>query len=192
MSYAELQGASLDDAKLWGVELVAAQLQGADLRGAQLQMADLVGAQLVGAQITCSRPLGGRIQGAVLLGGKLSPEQRAVVAPLMETRDNCAHLSQVQVNRFTSFARVNLRGVDFKSPLSSAQRLAMLHELWRSIPLPHEQQKIVAAYRYGIRIDEGTKVSFAAAFRAPPDAALVASPAPKALSDVRFEISHRR
>jgi uncharacterized protein YjbI with pentapeptide repeats len=184
MSYAELQGASLVDARLWGVELVGAQLQGADLRGAQLQVADLVGAQLTGAQITCARPPGALFQGAVVLGGELSPEQSAAVAPLLERRDHCANLSQVQVNRFTSFARANLRGVDFESPLSDVGRAIMLLELWTSIPLDREQQERLADYRFGARRDPATKVSFAAGFRPPPDAALVASPAPKELSDV--------
>ena len=60
----------------------------------------------------------------------------------------------------------------------------MLLELWTSIPLDREQQERLADYRFGARRDPATKVSFAAGFRPPPDAALVASPAPKALSDV--------
>ena len=50
-AFAQLQGASLDDAKLQGASLESAQLQGASLHGADLRGASLDRAQLQGASL---------------------------------------------------------------------------------------------------------------------------------------------
>jgi len=184
LSYAQMSGASLRDATLWGAELVGVTLQGADLRGANLQLADLVGTQLVGAQLTCSAPLGASFRGAMVLGGPLTPEQRAAVAPLLRQNSACTRLSHVQVNQFTNFALANLKGTDFDTPLTNDEKREVLFYLWRWLPLSHEELNIVAAVRFGLRLDDGTRVSLASGFRAAPGPTLVDDPTPKALADV--------
>jgi hypothetical protein len=69
---AELQGASLDDAKLQGASLDEAELQGASVDGAQLQGASLVDAELQGASVDGAQLQGASLDSAQLQGASLN------------------------------------------------------------------------------------------------------------------------